>query len=45
MLGRLIKFLVALVVLGVIALAVYAGIGDLAPDPRDESLTVILDAE
>lgn len=42
--GQLIKLVLGLAVLAVIGLSVYAYVGDLAPDPRDESLTVILDA-
>ena len=42
--GKLIKLVLGLAVLGAIGLAVYAQVGDLAPDPRDETLTVILDA-
>ncbi|PIE07250.1 MAG: hypothetical protein CSA74_07635 [Rhodobacterales bacterium] len=44
MVGRLIKFLLGLAVLGAIGLAAFAYVGDLAPEPRDETLTVILDA-
>lgn len=42
--GQLIKLVLGLAVLAAIGLAVYAQIGDLAPAPRDESFTVILDA-
>lgn len=44
MLGKLIKLVLGLAVLGAIGLAVYAQVGDLAPAPRDETLKVILDA-
>lgn len=44
MLGQLIKLVLGLAILAAIGLAVYAQLGDLAPEPRDESLTVILDA-
>ena len=44
MIGLLVKLVAGLAVIGAIGLAVYAQIGDLAPDPRDETLTVILDA-
>jgi len=44
MIRRLVKFLLSLAVLALIGLAVYAYIGDLAPAPSDESLTVTLDA-
>ena len=44
MIGQLIKLVLGLAVLAVIGLSVYAYVGDLAPDPRDETLTVILDA-
>lgn len=45
MVGRLVKFLAVLVVLGAIGLAGYAYLGDLAPAPTQESLTVTLDAD
>ncbi|MEZ5768187.1 MAG: hypothetical protein R3D80_11320 [Paracoccaceae bacterium] len=45
MLGQLIKLVLGLAVLAGIGLAVYAQIGDLAPAARDETLTVILDAD
>lgn len=44
MIGRLIKLVLGLAVLAAIGLSVYAQVGDLAPDPRQETLTVILDA-
>lgn len=44
MIGRLIKFLLALAVLVVIGLAAFAYLGDLAPAPSPQSLTVTLDA-
>ncbi len=44
MIGQLVKLVLALGVLAGIGLSVYAYVGDLAPDPRDETLTVILDA-
>jgi hypothetical protein len=45
MIGRLIKFLLFLVVLVAAGLAVYAYIGNLAPAPGTESLTVNLDVQ
>lgn len=45
MIGRLLKFLVFVVVVGVIGLSGYAYLGDLAPEPTEHSLTVTLDAE
>jgi hypothetical protein len=45
MIGRLVKFLALVLVLGVIALVAFAYIGDLAPEPGEQSLTVTLDAE
>lgn len=45
MIGRLVKFLVVVVLLGVIGLVGFAYIGDLAPEPAEQSLTVTLDAE
>ena len=45
MIGRLLKLVLALVVLGAIGLAGYAYLGDLAPAPSEESLTVTLDAD
>jgi len=44
MIGQLIKLVLGLAVLAMIGLSVYAYVGDLAPDPRNETLTVILDA-
>ncbi len=44
MIGQLIKLVLGLGVLAAIGLSIYAYVGDLAPDPRQESLTVILDA-
>jgi len=44
MIGQLIKLVFGLAVLAAIGLSVYAYVGELAPDPRDETLTVILDA-
>lgn len=44
MIGQLIKLVLGLAVLGAIGLAVFAYVGDLAPEPRQESLTVTLDA-
>ncbi|GKY89786.1 hypothetical protein [Sinisalibacter aestuarii] len=44
MIGRLVKFLLLVVVIGVIGLVGYAYIGDLAPEPSEQSLTVTLDA-
>lgn len=41
--GQLIKLVLGLAVLAAIGLAVYAQFGDLAPEPRDENMTVILD--
>ncbi|MEZ5723181.1 MAG: hypothetical protein R3D59_17645 [Paracoccaceae bacterium] len=44
MIAGLFKFVLGLAVLGAVGLSVYAYVGDLAPDPREETLTVILDA-
>lgn len=44
MIAGFLKLLLGLAALGAIGLSVYAYVGDLAPDPRDETLTVILDA-
>jgi hypothetical protein len=44
MIGHLIKLVLGLAVLAAIGLSVYASVGDLSPDPREETLTVILDA-
>lgn len=45
MVRRLVKFLAFLVVLAGVALAVFAYVGDLAPAPHSESLTVTLNAD
>lgn len=45
MIRRLVKFLGVLVVLAGVALAVFAYVGDLAPAPSPESLTVTLNAD
>jgi hypothetical protein len=44
MIGRLVKFLVVVLVLGVIGLVGFAYIGDLAPESAEQSQTVTLDA-
>lgn len=44
MLGRLIKYLFVIAILGVIGIAGYALVGDLTPPATDNSLTVTLDA-
>lgn len=44
MIGRLLKFVVLLVVLGGLGLTGYAYLGDLAPAPSEHSVTVTLDA-
>lgn len=43
--GRLIKFLLLLVVLGFAALTLYAYFGDYAPEPRMIKQPVVLDVE
>lgn len=43
--GRLIKFLLFLIVLGAIAFVGYAYLGDLSPDQSDVSVPVELDAD
>jgi hypothetical protein len=45
MIGRLVKFVALIAVLGALALTGYAYLGDLSPDPTEQSLTVTLDAE
>jgi len=45
MIGRLLKFVVVIAVLGALGLMGYAYLGDLAPEPSRQSLTVTLDAE
>ncbi len=45
MIGRLVKLVLVLTVLGAIALVGFAYLGDLAPPPGEQSLTVILDAD
>ena len=45
MIGRLVKLVVVLVVLGGIGLSVFAYLGDLAPAPSTEGLTVTLNAK
>lgn len=44
MIARAVKFLVLLAVLGGLGLTGYAYLGDLAPEPSEQSLTVTLDA-
>ncbi|MCB1336630.1 MAG: hypothetical protein KDK10_03925 [Maritimibacter sp.] len=44
MIGQLIKLVLGLAVLGAIGLSVYAYVGDLAPDPSEQTMTVNLDA-
>ncbi|WP_166125631.1 hypothetical protein [Maritimibacter fusiformis] len=44
MLWRLVKFLLLVVVLVGIGLSVFAYLGDLSPTPREQSLSVTLDA-
>lgn len=45
MIGQLVKLVFGLAVLVAIGLSVYAYVGDLAPAPREETLTVTLDAD
>lgn len=45
MIGRLLKAVVVLAVIGVIALAGYAYLGDLTPDSRTVSQPVVLDVD
>ncbi len=45
MMWRLIKFLLVVMVLGFIALAAYAYLGDLSPVQRDVTQPVTLDAD
>ena len=45
MIGRLVKLVLVLAVLAAIGLAGFAYLGDLAPPPSEESLTVTLDAD
>lgn len=45
MIGRLVKLVLVLAVLGAIGLVGFAYLGDLAPPPSEESLTVTLDAD
>ena len=45
MIGRLVRLLVMVVVVVGIGLTIFAYLGDLAPAPSDESLTVTLDAD
>ncbi len=44
MLGRVLKLVVVLVVLGLVGLSGYAFLGDLSPETAPQSLTVTLDA-
>jgi len=44
MLGRLVKLVIVVVLLGGIGLVGYTFVGDLSPDVRDQNLTVTLDA-
>ncbi len=43
--GRLFKALIFLVFLGLVALAVYAYLGDLSPDQAEVKVPVVLDVE
>jgi len=45
MIGRLVKLVLVLAIAAVIGLVGFAYLGDLAPSPSEESLTVILDAD
>lgn len=44
MIARVMKFLVFVIVIGGLGLTGYAYLGDLAPEPSEQSLTVTLDA-
>jgi len=45
MIGRLVKLVLVLAVLAMIGLVGFAYLGDLAPPPGEQSLTVTLDAD
>ena len=44
MIGRLVKLVLGLAILVAAGLSVYAYVGDLSPEPSEETLTVTLDA-